>query len=142
MMTLQLIPYIMLDGQASEAIEFYVKALDAKVLFKQTIGEGPGNPEFPLTIEDKQRVAHSVLQVGTTEMYVADLEPGQACQLGNQVTICITTNEREQSKPIYDALLQDGQVIMPLQETYFSPAYGMVTDKFGVTFQIFTKRQR
>lgn len=75
-------------------------------------------------------------------MYVADLEPGQAYQLGNQVTICITANEMEQAKPIYDALLQEGQVIMPLQETYFSPAYGMVTDKFGVTFQIFTKRQR
>ncbi|MEK3721259.1 VOC family protein [Paenibacillus sp. FSL H8-0034] len=141
-MTLQVIPYIMLDGQAGEAIDFYVQALDAKVLFKQTIGEGPENPEFPLTIEEKQRVAHSVLQVGTTEMYVADLDRGQSYQSGNQVTICITADVREQAKPIYDALLQDGQVIMPLQETYFSPAYGMVTDKFGVTFQIFTKRQR
>jgi PhnB protein len=38
-------------------------------------------------------------------------------------------------------LKQDGQVKMPLQETFFSPAYGIVTDKFGVTFQIYTEGQ-
>lgn len=141
-MTLQLTPYLMMDGNASEAIQFYEKSLDAKVLFKQTVGEGPENPDFPLTAEEKERVAHSVLKVGETDIFVADLIPGQSFQRGNQVTICITTNEMEKSKQIYDSLQQDGQVNIPLQETYFSPAYGMVTDKFGVTFQIFTKNQR
>lgn len=42
----------------------------------------------------------------------------------------------------YEKLQQDGQVNMPLQETYFSPAYGLLTDKFGIAFQIFTKRSR
>jgi PhnB protein len=141
-MTFQLISYLMMDGNASEAIQFYEKSLDAKVLFKQTVGEGPENPEFQLTAEEKERVAHSVLKVGETDIFVADLIPGQSCQRGNQVTICITTNEMEKSKQIYDSLQQDGQVNISLQETYFSPAYGMVTDKFGVTFQIFTKSQR
>lgn len=116
--------------------------MDAKVLFKQTVGEGPENPQFPTTAEEKNRVAHSILKIGETDIFVADLIPGQSHQKGNQVTICITTNEMEKSKQIYDSLQEDGQVNMPLQETHFSPAYGMVTDKFGVTFQIFTKIQR
>ncbi|MFP3381865.1 VOC family protein, partial [Bacillus sp. SIMBA_069] len=45
----------------------------------------------------------------------------------------------EKSKRIFDALQDGGQVHMPLQETHFSPAYGNVKDKFGITFQIFTE---
>ncbi|UUZ89723.1 hypothetical protein LJK87_27020 [Paenibacillus sp. P25] len=46
-MALQLIPFLMLDGKAGEAIDFYVKSLDAKVLFRQTFGEAPMNPDSP-----------------------------------------------------------------------------------------------
>jgi PhnB protein len=136
MMTLQLTPYIMLDGNANEAIEFYVKSLDAKVLFKQTFGEGPETvPEVA-----KERLSHSILLVGETELYVADTFPGQPNQRGNQVQICITAPDVEHSTRLYDALQQGGQVITPLQKTHFSLAYGMITDKFGATFQIFTRR--
>ena len=56
------------------------------------------------------RVAHSILRVG----------------------------DIEKSTKMFESLKQDGQVNMPLQKTHFSPAYGIVTDKFGVTFQITT----
>ena len=71
-------------------------------------------------------------------MFVADTEPGQQTQPGDRLSICITTNDIEKSEQFYGALQQGGQVITPLQEMYFSPAYAMVTDKFGITFQIFT----
>jgi PhnB protein len=137
-MTLQLIPFITMDGNAKEAIQFYEKALDAKVLFKQTFGESPEN----LPADFKDQVAHAVLKVGETEIMLSDNFPGQTPHRGNQITICITTDEKERAKQIYESLQQDGQVKMSLQETYFSPAYGMIIDKFGVTFQIFTKKQR
>ncbi|MBP1995444.1 VOC family protein [Paenibacillus eucommiae] len=139
-MSLQLNCFIMLDGHAEEAIEFYEKSLGAKILFKQTLGEGPENPDNPLSADEKKRIAHSVLHVGETEIMVSDTAPGQPLQRGNQVNICITTSDTEVSKQIYTALQQDGQIDLPLEATYFSPAYGMITDKFGVTFQIFTKR--
>lgn len=135
-MTIQFMPFIMLDGNANEAIEFYEKSLDAKVMFKQTFGEGPEN----VPTDAKDRVAHAVLKVGEAEMFVADTEPGENNQPGNRLSICITTNEIEKSKKMYESLKQGGQVNIPLQEIYFSPAYGMVTDKFGVTFQIFTTK--
>jgi PhnB protein len=53
----------------------------------------------------------------------------------------ITSDDKDISKQTYEALQQEGQINMPLQETFFSPAYGIVTDKFGVTFQIFTVGQ-
>ena len=130
-----------MNGNANEAIQFYEKALDAKVVFKQTFGEMPENPEFPIPADAKERVSHATLKVGETHLMLSDTFPGQPHQTGNQVTICITTNEIEKSKQIYESLQQDGQVNMPLQKTFFSPAYGVVTDKFGVTFQIFTESQ-
>lgn len=137
-MALRLIPFIMMDGNAKEAIQFYEKSLDAKVNFMQTFGDAPGNPQSPLPADMKERVAHAVLQIGETNIMVADTFPGQPLQRGNQVNICITTNEIEKSKKFYESLKQDGQVSMPLQETHFSPAYGILTDKFGVSFQICT----
>ncbi|MCC3376839.1 VOC family protein [Cohnella sp. REN36] len=141
-MTVQLIPFVFLDGNAGEAISFYEKSLDAKVVFKQTFGDAPNDPNHPLPAHAKERIAHAVLKAGEGELFVADIVPGQPHQGGNQVSICMTTDDLEKSKRFFEALQPGGQVNMPLQEVYFSPAYGVVTDKFGVTFQIFTTRQR
>jgi PhnB protein len=107
--------------------------------FYQTIGEMPENPEHPLPEEAKELVSHAMIKVGETDLMFSDTFPGQNTQSGDQVTICITSDDIEKSKQIFESLKQEGQVKMPLQETFFSPAYGIVTDKFGVTFQIFTE---
>jgi PhnB protein len=138
-MTLRLNPYLVMDGNAREAIQFYQKALDAKVLFSQTFGEMPENPDSPLPADAKERVGHAMIKVGETDLMFSDTFPGQPVQSGNQVSICITTDDADQARKMFEALKQDGQVTMPLQETFFSPAYGSVTDKFGINFQIFTE---
>jgi len=106
----------------------------------QTFGEAPEDPEHPVPDEAKDRLAHSILKIGNADLFVADSFPGQPNQSGNRAQICITTPDTRTSNRFFDALQQGGQVIMPLQKVHFSPAYGMVTDKFGVTFQIFTQR--
>ncbi|MGG1617017.1 VOC family protein [Paenibacillus sp. NRS-1781] len=138
-MSKRLIPYITMNGNAKDAIQFYEKVLDAQLLFIQTFGEMPENPEFPIPAEIKERVGHATLKVGETELMFSDTFPGSPFSSGNQVSICITTDSVEQSRRMFDALQQGGQVGMALQETHFSPAYGNVTDKFGITFQIFTE---
>jgi PhnB protein len=129
----------MMNGNAKEAIEFYEKALDAQVLFSQTFGEMPENPDFPLPEEAKGLISHAMVKVGETDLMFSDNFPGQDSQIGDQVTICLSTEDIEKSEQIFEALKQSGQVKMPLVETFFSPAYGIVTDKFGVTFQIYTE---
>jgi len=141
-MAMQVTPYLMMDGNAKEAIQFYENALEAKVLFLQTFGEMPENPEFPLPEEAKGRVSHATIEVGESPIMFSDIFPGQPFQSGNQVTICLSTKDKEKSNKIFEALQQGGQVNMPMEETFFSPAYGIVTDKFGVTFQIYTEGQK
>lgn len=139
-MTFQINPYLVMDGNAKEAIQFYESALDAEVLRIVTFGEMPECPDFSVPPDAKERIAHALLKVGGTDLMLADTFPGQPHKTGNQVTLCITTKDAEQSKQIYDALRQEGQVHMPLQETFWSPAYGLVTDKFGVIFHISTEK--
>ncbi len=138
-MILKLSPYLMMNGNAKEAIDFYVNALDAQVLFSQTFGEMPGNPDHPLPEEAKGLIGHAMLKVGETDLMFSDNFPGSHFQSGNQVTICVSISDKEKAKQIFEALQQGGQVNMSLEETFFSPLYGIVTDKFGVTFQIYTE---
>ncbi|MFC5650977.1 VOC family protein [Paenibacillus solisilvae] len=141
-MALQLTPFIMLDGSAEEAIRFYEEALHGKLVFKQTFGEGPEDHDNPLPAHTKDRIAHSVLKIEDAELMCCDIVPGEPLHQGNQVTICLTASDADQAEQLFNALQEGGQVETPLAETYFSPVYGVVTDKFGVTFLVFTKRQR
>lgn len=141
MMTVKFTPFIMLDGQANEAILFYEKSLGAQVVFKQAFGESPEEGDAsPMPEEWKQRIAHSVLVIGGSELFVSDAEPNLRLERGDQVNICLTVKEVSDAERIYDALRSEGKILLPLQPVYFSPAFGMVTDRFGVTFQIFTER--
>ncbi|PEL07615.1 VOC family protein [Bacillus sp. AFS017336] len=139
-MTVQLNSFLMMDGNAKEAIEFYKEALDAKLLFSQTFGDAPEDPNSPLPENLKDLIVHAILKIGETNIMIADLFPTMIYRNGNNVNICITTNEIEKTNSFYNSLKEDGQVVMPLQQVHFSPAYGIVTDKYGITFQIFTAK--
>ncbi|QYR24235.1 VOC family protein [Paenibacillus sp. sptzw28] len=139
-MTVKLTPYLNMEGNAREAIQFYEQAIDAEVLTISTYGD---MPEMPDTFTDDlmNLVAHAKLRVGESELMFSDAPTGSSIPKGKQVTICISTNSLEKSKRFFEALRQDGQVNMPFEETPFSPGFGDVTDKFGVTFQIYTEIQ-
>ncbi|UOQ48804.1 VOC family protein [Gracilibacillus caseinilyticus] len=137
-MMVKLTPYITLEGRAKEAIQFYEETLGAEIISIFTYGEMPDMPNT-FTDELKSLVAHAKLKVGETELMLSDAPGDSTIENGKRITICITTNEVEKSKRIYEALRQDGQINLPFKEEPFSPGFGDVTDKFGVTFQIYTE---
>lgn len=139
-MTFHATTFVLMNGKAREAIQYYKEVLNAEVIFQQTIGEGPEATNFKE--EELDFIAHSVLRMDGSDLMVADMLPGLTFQEGNQVNICLTTENASKSKKIFDGLKENGHVIRELEEIHFSPAYGIVTDKFGVTFQIFTVRER
>ncbi|MDI4643332.1 VOC family protein [Cohnella hashimotonis] len=141
-MSIHFVPFIQLDGRAKEAIDFYVEALGAEVTFSQTFGAGPGASEGHVPEATKERIAHSELKIGEAQLMVADSEPGKKPREGDLLTVCITTPDAEEATRMYNALREGGEVITPLAAFHFSAAYGVVKDKFGVTFQCFTSRRR
>ncbi|MDG0794654.1 VOC family protein [Cohnella ginsengisoli] len=141
-MSIHFVPFIQLDGRAKEAIDFYVEALGAEVTFSQTFGAGPGESDNSMSEAVKDRIAHSELKIGEAQLMVADSEPGKSPREGDLLTVCITTPDVEQATRMYHALREGGEMITPLSAFHFSPAYGVVKDKFGVTFQCFTSKRR
>ncbi|WP_079914039.1 VOC family protein [Paenibacillus sp. 32352] len=134
-MSMRSTSFIMLDGQAAEAIEFYQEALNSKLLFKTTYGEGKDADGLPEEV--KTRISHAVLQTGENDLMVADIFPGQPYVIGDQVNICITATQQNEIKEMFTKLSEKGQVMFPLQETEFSPCFGIVKDRFNITFQFF-----
>ena len=107
MMSLRLIPYFVMKGNAREAIQFYEKALGAQVLFSQSFGEMPGNPDYPLPPEANNLISHATIKIGETDVMLSDTFPGQEHHSGNQVTICISTDDADSVRKMFDAL-KDG----------------------------------
>ncbi|MGG2016359.1 VOC family protein [Bacillus sp. S10(2024)] len=138
-MILGINPYLVTNGNGQEAVKFYEHALDAKVVSLQTFGDMPENSEFPVPAEAKDRVLHAHLKIGNTDLMISDTFPGQPEQTGSQVTIAIHIQNAEKSQEVFEKLQDGGQVIMPLQETFWSPSYGQVKDKFGVEWQVSTQ---
>jgi PhnB protein len=139
MMGLRMNPYLVMNGNAREAVDFYKKALGATVEGVMTFGEGPSDPNHPMPEEAKNRIMHAHLKVGETDLMLSDTFPGQPHQSGNQVNITIVTDDADQAKRFFDALAEGGQVKMPFQQTFWSPGYGALADKFGVEWQVSTE---
>ena len=136
-----IIPYIVTNGNGQEAVKFYQHALGAEVISLQTFGEMPQNPKKALPEEAKNRVLNAQLKIGNARIMLSDTFPGNSYQLGSQVTIAILVSDVKEANEIFEKLQDGGRVTMTFQETFWSPGYGQLTDKFGVEWQVSTEGQ-
>jgi PhnB protein len=124
-------PYISFKGNCRQAIEFYKGALDAQVLFSQTVGESPMRDMGP-----PENIMHCSMKIGdSTIMLSDDPNPGSAAAGGN-ISLAIGLNDPQRARQLFENLAQGGSVIMPLQKTFWAEAFGMVADKFGVKWMV------
>jgi len=136
-MGVRLIPSITVaGGKAREAIAFYEKALGGKSIGIVSYGDMPSDPQHPIPAEAENLVAHTMIEIGEGALIVNDAYPGQPVQKGDQVTICIMPANADDARRMFDALKEGGEVEMPLEATHWSPAFGVVKDRYGVTFMI------
>lgn len=135
-MSIRLNPYLIFDGNTREAVHFYEKALGGKVMGIMTFGDMPADPNYPLTDDVKNRVMHAHLKVGDADLMFTDSFESTPFQPGDTIQIAIHPEEEARAREIFAALADGGEVIMPLQKTDWSPLYGQVKDKFGITFQV------
>jgi PhnB protein len=131
----QIQPYLMFDGRCDEAIEFYQKAIGAKVemlmRFKDNPEPGPCN-----TAENAEKVMHSSIRIGETTILASD---GRCAGKPNfqGFALSLTVKDEDQASRAFAALGDGGQVQMPLTKTFFSPSFGMVADRFGVMWMVY-----
>jgi len=128
-------PYLNFDGNTRQAVDYYARVFGAEKARVMTFGEQPPDPDYPMPDNVKDRVMHTYLNVAGTEIMFSDTFPGQPFTMGNNVSLTVVTQNRADLERWYNALAAEGEVSMPLQETFWSKAYAALRDKFGVEWQ-------
>jgi len=129
-------PYLFFEGRCDEAIEFYRQHLGAEVGTLMRYKESP-EPHQPgmLPPGSENKVMHGVIKIGDTKVMLSDGRcSGKPSFQGFALTI--TAPGVAQADRMFAALADGGHVQMALGETFFSPRFGMVTDRFGVLWMI------
>lgn len=131
-------PYLFFDGRCEEALEFYKTALGAEVTRLLRFKEGPQPPPGPMPPGSENKVMHAQFRVGETIVMASDGRcQGRPNFQGFALSLIVPTEAEATQR--FTALAEGGQVQMPLEKTFFSPRFGMVTDKFGVMWMVLTR---
>ena len=129
-------PYLFYEGRAEEAIEFYKQALGAQVEMIMRYGESPEPaPEGMVAPGSENKIMHGSITVEGQRVMISD----GGCSGNNTFggfALSLSVASEADAKRYFDGLSQGGQVQMPLGQTFFSPCFGMVQDKFGVGWMI------
>jgi PhnB protein len=129
-------PYINFPGNCRAAVAFYTEVFKAEAPQIMTFGEMPSDPNYPMSDQVKELVANAQLNINGNTIMFSDVPPGMPFTKGNNITLIIVHDDVEEIKRLFGLLSKEGSVEMLLQETFWSKAYGSLTDKFGIGWQI------
>ncbi len=133
---MQVQPYLFFDGKCEEALDFYQKAVGATVQMMMRFKENP-EPAQPGMVPpgSENKIMHSSFKIGETTLMASDGRcQGKPVFQGMALSIIATT--AAEAERLFAALSDGGQVQMPMTKTFFSPRFGMVADRFGVSWMI------
>ena len=126
-------PHLHFNGNCREAFDLYARVLNGKVAFAITFGEAPGSGAVPEALRDQ--IAHARLEFGARQIFGCDAtaERYQKPQGFNVMAVVSTPAEADR---IFGALSDNGSVTMPIGKTFWSPRFGMCTDRFGIPWMV------
>lgn len=132
--------YLFFNGRCEEAIAFYQKALGAQVTMKMRFKEnpepmaegcGPGGGPAP----DGDNIMHASFKIGETEVMASDgMESGRPEFRG--FSLSLTAASDAEAQRLFKALADGGKVEMPMDRSFFASSFGMVVDRFGVSWMV------
>ena len=129
-------PYLFFEGRCEEAIDFYRKALGAEVTMLMRFKDSPEPPAPGMCPPGSQdKVLHANLRIGDTMVMASDGRcQGKPSFQGFSLSLAVPDDAA--AERAFTALAEGGQVHMPLAKTFFSPRFGMVADRFGVSWMV------
>lgn len=124
-------PYLIFDGTCEQAMNFYAQALGGEVVMMSRFAESPGCEDLP-----PERIMHARLHVGDQVLMASDSHPAHGHDGIKGFSIALNVDSPEQAQRSFQALADGGTVVMPLGETFWSESFGMLIDRFGVSWMV------
>ncbi len=130
---MQITPYLFFDGQCEMAFQFYAKCLGGNIVDSVKYGNSPGCEAMPP--EARDRIMHTVLKIGGKLLMASDCPPGQY-QKPQGLAVSLDFDKPDEAERVFAELAENGQVQMPMGETFWAKRFGMATDRFGIPWMI------
>ena len=134
----QIQPYLFFNGRCEEAIEFYRAALRAEVEMLLRFKDSPDKSQMAPGTENN--IMHASLRIGGAPVMASDGHCSGGAKFEG-ISLSLTVGNEAEADKHFNALAEGGQIQMPLSKTFFSPRFGMVADKFGVSWMIYVAPQ-
>jgi PhnB protein len=136
---MQVQPYLMFDGRTEEALNFYKSKLGAEVSMMMRFKEAPD--QSMCAPGSGEKVMHSCFRIGDTAVMASDGDcKGKTSFQG--FALALSAANPAEAERLFNALSDGGQVQQPLIETFFSPRFGMVADRFGVSWMVVVEQKQ
>lgn len=135
---MKLNPYIHFQGNAEEALNFYAAALNGEILQIGRYGDSP----MPSDDDWKQKIMHARLVFDNNLVMISDLFKGQEVSTGGNIQLSIDVENVEQLETVFNNMAEGGTVTMALQDTFWGARFGMLKDKFGVSWMFNCELQK
>ena len=128
--------YLRFDGNCREAFEFYRACLGGEFASALRFREGPADMGVPE--ESLDRVMHISLPLGSSVLMGSDIVQGfgPPTKFGNNFSVSLVADSREDADRIFDALSDGGTVTMPMQDMFWGSYFGSFEDRYGVNWMI------
>ncbi len=135
---MKLSTYLTFDGQAREAFTFYQQVLGG-TLEMMTFAQAPEAEQFPA--EHRERIMHVCLTLDDYRLMASDTMPGMDCGSGTYegikgCSISLHPDSVAEGERLFAGLSAGGQVVMPMEKTFWAERFGMFTDRFGVSWMV------
>jgi PhnB protein len=128
-------PYLFFEGHCDEAIAFYQKAVGAEVQMLMRFSEAPPEAQQGAAPDSGDKVMHAALKIGGPVVMMSDGRCAGSPAFGG-FSLSLAVADQAKAQRAYAALAEGGQILMPLAKTFFSPQFGMLTDRFGVMWMV------
>jgi PhnB protein len=129
-------PYLFFDGRCQEALDFYTSVLNAEIMSIMRFKESPVPPDESMTGPDAgDKIMHATFRIGDSVLMASD---GRCQGTPNfeGVSLTITLSAADRAGEIFAALADGGDIQMPMTQTFFAQSFGMVADRFGLSWMV------
>ena len=129
------IPYLVFNGKCTEAMRFYERVLNGRIAAMMRMGDAPG--PHPVAPEAADLIMHADLALPDGgHLYAGDCPPGMPYQGIHGVSLAMSFDSVAEARRVFEALSENGQVMMAPQATFWAKEFSMFVDRFGVAWAI------
>ena len=129
---MKLTPYVHFEGNAEEALNFYKDVFGGEVLALSRYGDSP----MPVDDDYKQKIIHARLAFGDSLLMISDTFKGSKVHTNGNIQLSLEMPDADSIDVIFNKLAEGGKITMPLQVQFWGAKFGMLEDKFGVSWML------